>query len=774
MTLRALLSRLIKPQSSRGRILLWATLLAALFGAIELGLPLEEYLRSQRNQLHPRAASGDIVLIAIDDRSLQEVGRHPWPRREIGRLATELDRLGAKRIFFNDLMADRSEQADDEAFVAALRSVKAQVVLPVAFGVDSRTREQIEMYPLPEFRAETQLAHTNAKVTPFGTVRLLFFDNRFGDESYPSFGALLGGIAHSPLHEFRIDYSVDPKTIPVVSAADVLAGKISAEALAGKDVVVGTTFRPYFDMLVEPAYGLLPGVYLHIFGAETLKKGVPLDLSWPLPFLLSFLLAVAALRIRRLAFAVAAIGGGIVVALIAPVLAETYNIFVDVMPAVFLLLVVGIGCSWAALRQMYSERSTTNSVSGLPNLDALRKENSLDTARALVAARVHNYAAIVATLSPEGEKLLVQQMAQRLMVGSSEPMLYQGDEGIFAWFAGSDTGGTTGIHLDALSSLFRSPVTVQGRTFDLVITFGFDAEKDRLIPNRLASALVAADEAYAEGLKWKKHDPSRLEDSSWRLSLLSQLDAAIDAGDLWVAYQPKLDLATDRIVGAEALARWTHVEKGPISPLEFILAAEQSNRIEKLTNHVLEQAVRAAATINKQGRDFGVSVNLSARLINDANLPGRIRSLLRRHELSPGRLTLEVTETAALGGNGRSLATLQELRAMGVYLSVDDYGTGMSTLDYLQRIPATEIKIDRSFIVGMRDNHATKVMVNSTVQLAHSLGQKVVAEGVEDRETLEELRRMNCDLAQGYLIGKPVTFRSLARQLLNKHVEVAA
>jgi len=211
--------------------------------------------------------------------------------------------------------------------------------------------------------------------------------------------------------------------------------------------------------------------------------------------------------------------------------------------------------------------------------------------------------------------------------------------------------------------------------------------------------------------------------------------------------------------------RWTHPEKGPISPVEFILAAEQSDRIEKLTNFVLDGAIAAAARVNKDGAPFHVSVNLSARLIDHPGLTANVTELLKRHGLAPNRLTLEITETAALSTTGLSLEPLLELRYLGVDISIDDYGTGLSTLDYLKKIPATEIKIDKSFVQAIDKSHSDRLLVNSTIQLAHSLGQKVVAEGVEDSATLEALERMGCDLVQGYLIGRPMNFSALLKRL---------
>jgi EAL domain-containing protein (putative c-di-GMP-specific phosphodiesterase class I) len=285
---------------------------------------------------------------------------------------------------------------------------------------------------------------------------------------------------------------------------------------------------------------------------------------------------------------------------------------------------------------------------------------------------------------------------------------------------------------------------------------------------------VAADEADAEALKWKFHDPARLEDVPWRLSLLSQLDKAIDNGEVWLAYQPKLDLATGETIGAEALARWTHPEKGPISPVEFIAAAEQHDRIAPLTAFVFERAVEAAARIADRGIDFGIAVNLSARMLSDRRLPAKVAAILDKHGLEPSKLTLELTETAAMTGSGSGIELLLGLRELGVKIAIDDYGTGLSTLEYLKRIPASEIKIDQSFVKAMRDNRSDLIMVQSTIALAHSLGRTVVAEGVEDMQSLEQLKMLKCDIAQGFIIGRPMSFEELVRRLVAERRRSAA
>jgi EAL domain-containing protein (putative c-di-GMP-specific phosphodiesterase class I) len=432
----------------------------------------------------------------------------------------------------------------------------------------------------------------------------------------------------------------------------------------------------------------------------------------------------------------------------------------------FVLITIATVLGWRG----YKALGLVNPISNLPNLNALRA-NREGREQALIAARILNYEEIVATLPQQSEAQLIDQIVARLRVGSPNRTLYQGDAGIFAWFA--DPTEPFGNHLEALHTLFRNPARLTDISIDLSIAFGVEVGSGRSIANRLASALVAADDAAHDGLKWKYHDPETLENASWRLSMLSQLDEAIDRGEVWVAYQPKLELGSRRIIGAEALARWTHPEKGPIAASEFVAAAEQSNRIGKLTDFVLEQAVAAAAQINKRGIEFEVAVNLSARLLTDKGFTLRLSALLARHHLLPEHLTLELTETAALTG-GEGLDMITRLRDLGINIAIDDYGTGLSTLDYLKKIPANEIKIDQSFVKGIADNRSDRLMVQSTIGLAHSLGRKVVAEGVEHREILDVLLEMNCDIAQGFAIGRPMSLDGLVKRLATDRKRGAA
>jgi hypothetical protein len=447
---------------------------------------------------------------------------------------------------------------------------------------------------------------------------------------------------------FLIDYAVDPRTVPVVSAADLIDGSVPADLLEGKDVVVATTSARSGDEYLMPGHGRMPGVYNNILGAETLKRGRPIDLGWLPVYLLAVALTILGLRPKssRRSAAVFSLGfGGL---LLAPILLESKGMFVQIMPGLFLLLVTGGSDAWRRFRAVYRDRASRNALSGLPNLSALR-ETAAATEKLLIAARVHNYAEICATLPADEERALVEQIASRLTLGQASTALFQGDEGIFIWLAGVEIEAELGAHLTALHTLFRSPVLVCGSRLDLSVTFGIEAGTERSVANRIGGALVAADEAAAETLQWKRYDPGTPEDAAWKLSLLSELDTAIEAGDLWVAYQPKFDLRGRTIIGAEALVRWTHPQKGLISPLDFVPAAEQSGRIEELTAFVLERAIRAAAVLHRHHPWFNMSVNLSPKLLGRFPVEATVIGLLGEYGVAPGCLTLEVTESVALG-----------------------------------------------------------------------------------------------------------------------------
>jgi diguanylate cyclase (GGDEF)-like protein len=251
------------------------------------------------------------------------------------------------------------------------------------------------------------------------------------------------------------------------------------------------------------------------------------------------------------------------------------------------------------------------------------------------------------------------------------------------------------------------------------------------------------------------YDPEHDPYDPRRLGLIADLRDAVAAEAIDVHYQAKFDVRTLRAVGVEALARWNHPARGMISPDEFIPLAEHTGTIKKLTEHVLRQAVRQCRTWLDEGRDLPVSVNLSVANLLDIDLVPTVRLILEEERLAPEHLQFEITESVVMVDAERAEDILLELAGMGIGLAIDDFGTGYSSLAYLRRLPVQELKIDRSFVLRLGFDDEDAAIVRATIDLGHSLGLTVVAEGVEDARALRRLRELRCDTLQGFHLCRP-------------------
>jgi EAL domain-containing protein (putative c-di-GMP-specific phosphodiesterase class I) len=238
-----------------------------------------------------------------------------------------------------------------------------------------------------------------------------------------------------------------------------------------------------------------------------------------------------------------------------------------------------------------------------------------------------------------------------------------------------------------------------------------------------------------------------------------ELERAIRANDLHVAYQPVIEIATGRPVMAEALTRWRHPQAGDVPATTIIGIAERTGLIGSLTFWILNSVLRNAAQLRKEGLVLRFSVNLSTRSLTDVELPTLVDQALKTWGVAPETLTLEITESSVIADAERSMAMLTRLKGVGVRLSIDDFGTGYSSLSYLKRFPLDELKIDRSFVADLLTNRGDQQIVHAVIDLAHNFELRAVAEGVEDAAVLAELKRLGCDLAQGYHFSRPLTER---------------
>lgn len=268
---------------------------------------------------------------------------------------------------------------------------------------------------------------------------------------------------------------------------------------------------------------------------------------------------------------------------------------------------------------------------------------------------------------------------------------------------------------------------------------------------------VAMYDAKRSATAIERYDPVKDINSIRTLVLSGGLRQAIDSGQLFLVFQPKLDLRSGEIQSFEVLTRWYHPEHGLISPDEFVPQAEQSGNIMPFTRWTLEQTLRQQTRWRDNNFDLSLALNLSPRSLHSNEILTQIEDLVLESKINPGQLTLELTETAVMLDPTGATKNLKRLRDLGVRLSIDDFGTGYSSLSLLRSLPLNEIKIDKSFVENMIDNAQDQVIVASTISLAHNLGLEVVAEGVETDAQLSLLRDLNCNMIQGYLIAEPIS-----------------
>ncbi len=276
--------------------------------------------------------------------------------------------------------------------------------------------------------------------------------------------------------------------------------------------------------------------------------------------------------------------------------------------------------------------------------------------------------------------------------------------------------------------------------------------KDKL----LQCADVAMYAAKEEQNRVSIYHASKDRNSIRNLTLAGDLRSAIEQGKIFLAYQPKIDLASGALLGVEALARWKHDDHGCVAPTEFIAQAERNGLIKQLTLLTVALGLGQLSQWRRSHRNLTVAINLSARSLHDAALPDILLRAIEEWRIEPHWLTLEITESAFMVDPEKSMAVVERLAAAGMRLAIDDFGTGYSSLSYLSRLPVNELKIDKSFVLQMLDRDRDAKIVQSTIDLAHNLGLKVVAEGVENEQIVTRLREIGCDVAQGYYFGKPM------------------
>ncbi len=433
-----------------------------------------------------------------------------------------------------------------------------------------------------------------------------------------------------------------------------------------------------------------------------------------------------------------------------------------------------------------THQATHDALTGLPNRVRLRDDITAaitaggedDAGAALLLIDLDRFKEVNDTLGHHyGDQLLVQA-AERMRVNlrDGETVARLGGDEFAVLLPHITSADDVAAVAARLHEVMLQPFEVDGLSLTVAGSIGaalypqHGTTSDQL----LQRADIAMYTAKAKRTGFAVFDRSQDSTDPRRLTLATDLRRAIEQGRLILHYQPKVDARTGDVLGAEALVRWPHPEHGLIPPDEFIPLAEHTGLINPLTRLVLDTALRQCRTWLDDGHQLGIAVNVSAHGLLDLDLPGEVADRLRRRQVPAHLLTIEITETAIMTDPDRALRVVTQLHALGVHLSIDDFGTGYSSLAYLKNLPVQELKIDRSFVSCMTTSERDAVIVRSTVELGRNLGLRVVAEGVEDHATWQQLEAAGCDVIQGYFISRPVASEDFDAWLRRRPVAPAA
>jgi diguanylate cyclase (GGDEF)-like protein len=473
---------------------------------------------------------------------------------------------------------------------------------------------------------------------------------------------------------------------------------------------------------------------------------------------------------------------------------RTQRLLLVLTPVVFGigLLVVG----WLTVVLSRSRRETVaqaeanrrqalhDALTGLPNRTLLRQragaalEGAAPGSVALMLIDLDRFKEVNDTLGHAYGDVVLQAVADRLSgaVRATDTVARLGGDEFAVLLPGVEgAAAAEDLATRALTALVGG-IEADGVTLDVEASIGIamagedGADVETLLRNADIAMYSAKDRSLGVcvyGSELDDHSPERL-------GLLGDLRRAMDAGELVLHWQPKVSLPGEEVRGVEALLRWHHPERGTIPPAVFIPAAERTPVIRPLTRYVLDAAVAQCARWRAEGRDLEVAVNVSARNLLDDRFVDDVLEVLARWDVPASSLELEVTESAIMADPARAQLILGRLAEVGVTLSIDDFGAGYTSLSHLKDLPVHRLKIDRSFVAQMTSDRSDALIVRSVVELGRNLGLTTIAEGVEDRETLERLGDLGCDVAQGYLVCRPLPADQLERWFDSARVATGA
>ena len=743
----------------RVRHILWAGLLSLGMYAVLLFLPGDQFLWIIQSRIAGSSPSGEVVFVTSDE--ALNAPDQPETRYEVARALDELDRLGVGKVFLDVAFAPSEDSAADQRLAKAIADLGPRIIL-----VDRLAPTSTKGVTLRS--TSPWIAGDVDRVLADQTDRNVFgfaWDSRYSyvveGRAYRSLGAAIGGVNDVRPGQFAIDYGFDSADIPVLLINELTDETLESERtiVTGKTVVVGHSNHVGGSPQPIPGSINVAPSLVDIYAGESLRSGKTGYVRGGTMLALFAMLLMIALglgttRKRRW---IAYTG---VVATLPLVFVATAKLGIRIELTYVLSFLVIYGALRSRMR--WKRRvEMVNIETGLPKLRALEGRLVRDNIRSghVVIAKIQNYERVLKTLRSDEKGSYVLKLVDRLRAADPNLAIYS-DGHHLGWHVSSDETDAVTDHLEGLRAIFAAPVQVGGFSVDVGITFGV-AAIDGDPAARLAAAVAAAEETS------EAHNPIAIAETGsqsdllWDISLRARIDDAMEAGEIYCVYQPKFELATNTIAGVEALVRWHDPARGFIAPMHFIQQCEKAGRMEHLTRYVLQSACSAGQLLHFRGRMITMSVNISATLLGDMRIAGIVRNVLQATRFDPQYLTLEITETARISDHTVAASILDELKSLGVKISMDDFGVGAASFEAFYELPFDELKIDRLFVSNMGNDTKARAIVASIAAMGREARITVVAEGLENPQDIGLLKKIGCQQVQGFAFSRPVSLSNL-------------
>ncbi len=745
----------------RLRHVMWASLISLALFAVLLLEPVDQFLWLVQSRIAERSPSGDVVFISSDE-ALNDPDE-PQARYEVAEALDELDRRGVGKVFLDVTFARSNDPNADARLARAIADLGARITVVdrVAFasGVNKTHRATDKSISGSAERVISDQTDRNW----FGFAWELHHTYKYNGVDYRAFGSAIAGTIGESSSKYPVDYGFGHFKIPTIPIDDLInsQGMLDAAAVdvTGKVAIVGHSNRVAGAQQTIPMMIDAPLSFVDIYAGETLKAGHTNYLRGAVVlFIFSAILCSIIIlgnsRKRRWA-------GYIAIALLAPIMlfvTSKLAVRVDLSYALTLL------ATFAAFRSRsrWKRRvEMVNTETGLPKLRALEARLGKENVRTghIVVAKIQNYERVLKTLKSDDKGIYVLKLVDRLRAADSKLAIYSEGHHL-GWHVANDDAESVIEHLEGLRAIFAAPIQVGGFSVDVGITFGVAAvEGDP--PLRLAAAVAAAEETS------EAHDPITFAETGsqndllWDISLRARIDQAMDVGEIYCVYQPKICLASKNIAGVEALVRWHDPARGFISPVHFIQQCEKAGRMEHLTRYVLHTACSAGKLLRFRGSNITMSVNISATLLGDMRIVGIIQHALQSTDFDPEYLVLEITETSRISDYAVAASILDEIKLVGVKVSMDDFGIGSASYEAFYELPFDEIKIDRLFVSNMAKDPKARAIVSSIAAMGREARINVVAEGLENPNDIDLLKLMGCQQVQGFAFSRPISLTNL-------------